>query len=930
MKKTIILMILILISGLLYAADPVIENVRVEQRTDGSLLVDVYFDVSDSDGDTLAVAINVSDDNGTSWIPCSSVSGDVGINVISGSAKHIVWDFFKDNPNIRGDNFQVKVIAADKETLLDIDGNIYKTVQIGTQIWMVEDLKVTHYRNGEPIPNVIDDVEWSRLATGAFCYYDNADSNAANYGALYNWYAIDDDRNIAPEGWHVPTDEEWKQMELSLGMSQNEVNDSGWRGPNVGSKLKDNDLRYWNNENNGATNESGFSARPGGYRNNYNGSFHEKGNAVLLWTATEYNNSSAWNRNLFYEDSEIYRGSSQKRLGTAVRLVRDTAAEAILTSVSITPQDTILYTNESCQFTCMANFSDGRTKDVTGNALWSITSDDCGSINSQGLFKADSIAAGEVTIQVEYLDFNHTATIKIIHETGTMTDIDGNVYQTVHIGNQWWMAENLRVTHYRNGDPISNMTNNEEWVGLSTGAYCYYDNDGSNASSFGTLYNWFSVNDERNIAPDGWHVPTDEEWQMLVDYLDNDDGAGGKLKEIGTLESENGLWHEPNTGATNISGFNARPCGQRYYKDGSYRFINYYNFYWSSTDYQNSYNNAWGRSLRYNAERVSRNDYSKNYGFCIRLIRNESNQPSLTGINIIPNDTTFYNMQTFDFDCLIHYSDGSTQNGNWAVNWTIASGEAGSINNQGHFIADSIAAGKVTIQAEYNGFIDSATVTVMHETGTMTDIDGNVYQTVRIGNQWWLAENLKVIHYRNGDPIPNVTDGTEWGHLTTGAYCYYENDSSNAQNYGTLYNWYAVNDERNIAPEGWHVPTDDEWKELEMYLGMSQNEANYTGWGRGSDEGSKLKETGTIEDGTGYWYGPNTDATNESGFSARAGGSRNSTSGDFNMIGKWTQYWTATEYNNYAWFRDLDYGNEKINRNHWYKIDGYSIRLVQD
>ena len=148
--------------------------------------------------------------------------------------------------------------------------------------------------------------------------------------------------------------------------------------------------------------------------------------------------------------------------------------------------------------------------------------------------------------------------------------------------------------------------------------------------------------------------------------------------------------------------------------------------------------------------------------------------------------------------------------------------------------------------------------------GNVTDIDGNVYQTVKIGDQWWMAENLKVIHYQNGDGITKLPNNTVWSTYGEGAYCNYDNNDSNADIYGSLYNWYAVNDSRNIAPDGWHVPTDEEWKELEMFLGMSQSEANGTGW-RGTDEGSKLKATSG-------WSGFN--GTNESGFSALPGGSR--------------------------------------------------------
>jgi len=103
-------------------------------------------------------------------------------------------------------------------------------------------------------------------------------------------------------------------------------------------------------------------------------------------------------------------------------------------------------------------------------------------------------------------------------------------------------------------------------------------------------------------------------------------------------------------------------------------------------------------------------------------------------------------------------------------------------------------------------------------TGTVTDIDGNVYKTVKIGSQWWTAENLKVTHYNNGDSLINETVIRTWYDLTVGAYCSYDHDSNNAAIYGYLYNWYAVGDDRNLAPAGWHVPTDEEWKQLEMYF----------------------------------------------------------------------------------------------------------------
>jgi len=220
------------------------------------------------------------------------------------------------------------------------------------------------------------------------------------------------------------------------------------------------------------------------------------------------------------------------------------------------------------------------------------------------------------------------------------------------------------------------------------------------------------------------------------------------------------------------------------------------------------------------------------------------------------------------------------------------------------------------------GSVQSFTTTP--SSGTVTDIDGNVYQTVTIGSQVWMAENLKVTHYRNGDPIPHVTDSGVWSGLTSGAYCEYNNDVNNVTTYGRLYNWYAVDDSRNIAPEGWHVPTDEEWKQLEMYLGMSQAQADASGW-RGTDEGGKLKATGTT-----HWSSPNTGATNESGFSALPGGGRY-LNGYFDTMGYLASFWSSTESGSYgAWGRHLSFSHSQVYRSDYSKRDGFSVRCVRD
>ena len=167
---------------------------------------------------------------------------------------------------------------------------------------------------------------------------------------------------------------------------------------------------------------------------------------------------------------------------------------------------------------------------------------------------------------------------KII-ETEVVTDIDKNTYLAIKIGKQWWMAENLKVTHYQNGDALPEVTDNNSWTTLSDGASCCYNNDKNNAKTYGLLYNWFAINDTRNIAPIGWHVPSYADWQILIDYLGGENVAAGKIKETATEH-----WDSPNTDATNESGFKALPGGCRSFLAlGEYFSLGTAAFFGSST-----------------------------------------------------------------------------------------------------------------------------------------------------------------------------------------------------------------------------------------------------------------------------------------------------------------------------------------------------------
>ncbi len=195
----------------------------------------------------------------------------------------------------------------------------------------------------------------------------------------------------------------------------------------------------------------------------------------------------------------------------------------------------------------------------------------------------------------------------------TVKDVDGNVYHTIKIGTQVWMVENLKAARYRNGDSVQNIADNTEWSICTAGACCDYGNNPSNSATYGKLYNWYAVNDSRNIAPVGWHVPSDAELITLSEYLGGDLVAGGKLKEAGTAH-----WADPNVGATNESGFTALPAGYRH-PGGNFNLLGSYSCIWSTEELNDL--EAWFREIYGHKTNFTRSEDVKEYGFSVRCIK---------------------------------------------------------------------------------------------------------------------------------------------------------------------------------------------------------------------------------------------------------------------------------------------------------------------
>ena len=249
-----------------------------------------------------------------------------------------------------------------------------------------------------------------------------------------------------------------------------------------------------------------------------------------------------------------------------------------------------------------------------------------------------------------------------------------------------------------------------------------------------------------------------------------------------------------------------------------------------------------------------------------------------------------------------------------ATAFAILLGNVGfSQNDTIYFMKDGLVVHKQPVNPSD---VDSAIFYRPNTTPSITDADGNVYTSVTIGTQEWMAENLRTTKYSDGTAIPNVTSNSDWKSLSTGGWCNYNNSSSNEATYGKLYNWYAASDSRNVCPTGWHVPTDAEWTVLTDYLAAN---------GHNGAEGTALKATSGWNDFEGSGNG-----TDDYGFLGFPGGYR-SNDGSFNSIGNDGNWWSSSQASTFdAWFRYLYYDNDSVSSFSSSKENGFSVRCLRD
>jgi uncharacterized protein (TIGR02145 family) len=597
---------------------------------------------------------------------------------------------------------------------------------------------------------------------GAYCWYDNIFTNKFPYGALYNYPAIENEHgfvylkrnNIIEEGWRVPTIYDWDNLLNQVGgyLTAGSLKETGTTLTPAG---------HWTTPNTGAANERKMRIIGTGSRLTTLG-FNNIYKLSSFWSTTPYDISplgSILTKKFVYDNIEVSQEEQNRNNGLSVRLVRGfiNAVKyfalynwyAVNKGIIVPPPvheygalynwyaasakdygalynwyaintgklaPTGWHVPSETEFNSIitsiggASVAGGYAKE-SGYTYWN--SPNTGADNSsgfngrgsgyrrvdhpyEGVFmeknvraiygttkkyttssESKGLASYNDDFDTNYSTLGTGISIRCINnstslsngQTSTVTDIDGNTYTTKCYGSLEIMTENLKVTNYNDGTPISIITDGEDWAADTAGAMCYYDND---------------INNARTIAPTGWHVPTMIEWLTLFYEIDAVNGpavAGGPLKEIGTTH-----WNSPNTGATDDYNFTTLPGGYREPLFGDFiEKLNIGIFWIDETDPLNDV----AVSMHYDSLDVKYWAFEYNNGVSIRCI--------LDGVN--PTDP-----------------------------------------------------------------------------GTVTDIDGNVYLTVKIGTQVWMAENLKVTKYNDGTDIPLIENDTDWINDTSGAYCWYNNE----------------------------------------------------------------------------------------------------------------------------------------------------------
>ena len=742
--------------------------------------------------------------------------------------------------SVDGDVVVDEKSCPDIPTVTDHEGNVYATVQIGNQCWMRDNLRTT--TSPTTGTYLIPTTETEYTYTGKQARWYNNDSATyapQNYGLLYNWNAAADTfntaygetsvntniqnavmvgiglrRGICPEGWHLPSDAEWMTMEQTL--TTMDLTGTMWRGDHAVKLATGENWCYHNTPgapddySNPDRNISGFSAVAAGFYHPFLSRFLNA--YASFWSSTCSANEIgfAWSRQLFCGHENVWRNPDYMNYGMSVRCISGNVDQPIILP-AVTTSSVSNVTQSAA--TCSSEVTNDGIEDVTARGVcWSTsqnptlndshTSDGSGT----GVFSSNLTALmpnttyyvrayatnGMYTVYGNQVVFTTLQDGQACPDMPTVTDHEGNVYNTVQIGQQCWLRENLRTT---TSPTTGTYIVTTDWNCSFTGkqAHWYYDDSTTYApQNYGLLYNWNAAVDtfntaygetsvdlsesnavsaeftghRRGICPIGWHVPDDGDWTQLIEYLSQASYLhctvdGNYLKALASSTGwifqdwmtpylECSVFDEPST--NNTTGFSALGSGSKQQAPGPLGFVYFgqETEFWSSSNYGSE-----AREFTVNALVAAQvlGESNKNYGFSVRCIRDYSNPSSDS--TLTPSDTT--------------------------------------------------------INQPCPG------------TPTVTDSEGNTYNTVSIGDQCWMKENLRTTKYPDGTDIP----------LNNGRY-YPNNDTNNVAGYGYLYTWNAImngagsssanpSGVQGICPVGWHVPSSEEWGQMISYVRSQSN-----------------------------------------------------------------------------------------------------------
>jgi uncharacterized protein (TIGR02145 family) len=829
----------------------------------------------------------------------------------------------------------------------DVDGNLYPTVIINGREYMAENLRTANYNDGTVIAKITDGAVWSALVSGAYCWTeDDSASYDVLYGKLYNFEAVNSGK-LCPTGWHVPSDIEWKELEIALDMDAAAADELGWRGTNQGGMLKETGFANWLAPNSGATNQSGMNIKPSGYRAT-DGNYQDVGSTCYYWTQSiNATSSNGFCRMISSSETGVYRGEEIRTKGSSVRCMKDYAV--VTTTITTLPAAEITTSSAIIR----ADLVDVSTATVIEKGFIFASFEDPDLSNNEGIFISE---ANLGVYQDTATGLNHATTYYyksfVTTENGTsyglqvtfttltelftagtgMTDFDGNSYNTILIGSTEYTTSNLRTSRYNDGTPLLRANNSTNWTANMLPMYCWYNDDSTaNELRNGKLYNFYAVSGG-NLCPAGWHVASDSEWKQLEHALGMSStdtsntgwrgtDQGAKLKEYGNVN-----WLAPNTGATNQSGYTATGSGYRN-NDGTFAGLNEDFCIWTTSPDISAH--SWVRKLKNSETGIYRGLEADENGFSVRCVKTPITTPE-----VVTGSTTDISIST----AIIH---GNITHDSWVditakgIVWN-STGNPDLDNNEG-FTNEGEGIGEI-VSIIYNLEPDTeyhVKTYATNEAGTAygeeisfttlspifiegpgtSDAEGNTYRTVIINGQEWMAENLKSTAFQMAK-TENEEDSENQSFAKDTVF--------NGSLYGRTYAAFELM-QMGRCPSGWEFATEENWQQLEVYLGMTPEDANSMGW-RGTTEGGKIKEPGFQT-----WNSPNTGATNETGLNIKAGGFFDEFS-EFSGEGTTVRFWTSGNDTLEPYFfyaRELSYDHAGINRIVSPPESNYYVRCVK-